>query len=221
MSMGVIFWIILLVLLSMMMLRLAKSSHPSHKKLDPKVKKGRSLSEVPSEAYSNRLNKRFDQADAFEDEQRSRTSEESLIKRSEALPKRPLSNTKDSGSEWVYANPALVMNEMVPHSSSVMTRQHSDSPEKVYSIPRTFTTMRSISREESETSESRKIGLLILHSFRRRPRRPARPSGARLQGSNYQFDISNYYHLKEQVFKLAFSIVILNGAAYIYWNEVE
>ena len=166
MSMGLVFWIILLVLLSMMILRLAnQSSNPAnHKKLDAKTgKKGRSLSEVPSEEYSNRLNKRFDQTDALEDEQRSRcTSEESLIKRSEARPQRPLplSNTKDSSSEWVYANPALVMNEPV----SAMTRQHSNSPaEKVYSIPRTFTTMqRSISRDESETSESRKLGLFVL-----------------------------------------------------------
>ena len=58
--------------------------------------------------------------------------------------------------EWVYTNPALVMNESVPHHPSVMTRQ--PSVQEVYSMPRTFAAMRSISRDESETSESRKIG---------------------------------------------------------------
>ena len=75
--------------------------------------------------------------------------------------------------EWVYANPALVMNESVPHHPSVMTRQQpSSSVQEVYSMPRTFTAMRSISREDSETSESRKIGTispieksLVIFSF--------------------------------------------------------
>ncbi len=69
--------------------------------------------------------------------------------------------------EWVYTNPALVMNESVPHHPSVMTRQQpsSSSVQEIYSMPRTFAAMRSISRDESETSESRKIGSYITFTF--------------------------------------------------------
>ena len=69
--------------------------------------------------------------------------------------------------EWVYTNPALVMNESVPHHPSVMTRQQpsSSSVQEIYSMPRTFAAMRSISRDESETSESRKIGTYVHHLY--------------------------------------------------------
>eukprot|EP00093_Oithona_nana_P007783 07783.XXX_371754_370534_1 [CDS] Oithona nana genome sequencing. len=163
MTMGIIFWILLLVLLIMQpfALRTASSGQPKEKR-----KNGRSLSEIPSQEYTNRLNKRFDQADALEeDEQRSssRNSEELLIKRSNGNNNNPMklkTRETSSTSEWVYTNPALVMNESVPHHPSVMTRQQpsSSSVQEIYSMPRTFAAMRSISRDESETSESRKIG---------------------------------------------------------------
>ena len=95
--MGIIFWILLLVLLIMQpfALRTASNGPPKQKR-----KSRRSLSEIPSQEYSNRLNKRFDQADALEeDEQRSssRNSEESLIKRSNVNPPMKL-KTKETSS---------------------------------------------------------------------------------------------------------------------------
>ena len=99
MTMGIIFWILLLVLLIMQpfALRTASSGQPKEKR-----KNGRSLSEIPSQEYTNRLNKRFDQADALEeDEQRSssRNSEELLIKRSNGNNNNPMKlKTRETSS---------------------------------------------------------------------------------------------------------------------------
>lgn len=99
MTMGIIFWILLLVLLIMQpfALRTASSGQPKQKR-----KNGRSLSEIPSQEYTNRLNKRFDQADALEeDEQRSssRNSEELLIKRSNGNNNNPMKlKTRETSS---------------------------------------------------------------------------------------------------------------------------
>ena len=99
MTMGIIFWILLLVLLIMQpfALRTAASGQPKEKR-----KNGRSLSEIPSQEYTNRLNKRFDQADALEeDEQRSssRNSEELLIKRSNGNNNNPMElKTRETSS---------------------------------------------------------------------------------------------------------------------------
>ena len=77
---------LVMVLFFMMLTRLGRMSGPPTKSTGQK-RKIRSLSEVPSEEYLSKLNKRFDQVD-----QPSRSSQESLIKRSEVLPKRPLSS---------------------------------------------------------------------------------------------------------------------------------
>ena len=105
--MGIIFWILLLVLLIMQpfALRTASSGQPKKKR-----KNGRSLSEIPSQEYTNRLNKRFDQADALEeDEQRSssRNSEELLIKRSNGnnpmkLKTRETSSTSGNFTSFIF-----------------------------------------------------------------------------------------------------------------------
>ena len=83
--MGVVFWILLLVLLVIQpfTFRIAKQQ----KKNDP------------SHEYTNGLNKRFDQADAYEDDEHmSRTSEESLIKRSN----KNLVKTREVSSSGMY-----------------------------------------------------------------------------------------------------------------------
>ena len=82
--MGVVFWILLLVLLVIQpfTFRTAKNAKND-----------------PSHEYTNRLNKRFDQADALEeDEHMSRTSEESLIKRSN----KNLVKTREVSSSGMY-----------------------------------------------------------------------------------------------------------------------
>ena len=85
MTMGVVFWILLLVLLVIQpfTFRTAKQQ----KKNDA------------SQEYTNRLNKRFDQADALEDDEHvSRTSEESLMKRSN----KNLVKTREVSSSGMY-----------------------------------------------------------------------------------------------------------------------
>lgn len=80
-SYGIIFWMLGMVLWCLMCMKTCRSM--SKEKSEKKT--GRSLSEVHSEEYSNKLNKRFDQAQTIEEEESTKGSTDSLVKRSHVV----------------------------------------------------------------------------------------------------------------------------------------
>jgi len=114
------------------------------------TKKARSLSEAHSEDFSQKMNKRFNKAKNIEEDE-SGGSQDTLVKRSNVLPHHA-PPPRESSSDWVYANPALVMDFDMVTSRGVPSSEAAVSS----AAPKSFQN-RTLS-ESSEASDGRRLG---------------------------------------------------------------
>jgi len=145
MSYGVVFWIFVLVLWCMMLAKVICKPSSGTKKDKP-----RSLSEAHSEDFSQKMNKRFNKAKNIEEDE-SGGSQDTLVKRSNVLPHHA-PPPRESSSDWVYANPALVMDFDMVTSRGVPSSEAAVSS----AAPKSFQN-RTLS-ESSEASDGRRLG---------------------------------------------------------------
>jgi len=147
-SYGIIFWISILFVWGLELFNYCSNSNqpnsevPSSRKAKSNI---RSLSEAKSEDISDKINKRFDRAEAIEDYDSRSGSNDTLVKRNSAFTKPPAYNQIPASSsantgEWVYANPGFVQ----------------ESSPEVYATPQSFGLSRLLSQENNTSKTGSK-----------------------------------------------------------------